>query len=242
MTSATASPNGTVPHALAPQHVLDLRRSGLTDETVEAAGLYTVTDPAEVARLLNWTGGGEKLGACLAFPFRAPDGQSSGYVRLKPDRPRANGGKYETAKGSANRAFFPPRTWPVLADAGQALLVTEGEKKSLAADQAGLPCVGLVGVYGWQVKRPRGKSGKGKGKRELIDLLAAVAWQGRQVFLAFDSDAATNPNVVWAEWHLAQVLQALGAVVRIVRLPEGPAGAGCPPVKVGLDDYLLAHG
>src|SRR5262249_4196472 len=39
------------------------------------------------------------------------------------------------------------------------------------------------------------------------------------------------------EWHLAQVLATKGAIVKVVRFPPGEGGA-----KVGLDDYLVAHG
>ena len=55
--------------------------------------------------------------------------------------------------------------------------------------------------------------------------------------VVFDSDLAEKPEVGWAEWHLAETLRAAGAEVRAVRLPPGPGG-----VKVGVDDFLLAHG
>jgi putative DNA primase/helicase len=122
------------------------------------------------------------------------------------------------------------------------LLITEGEKKAAKADQEGLPCIGLVGVYGWQKKRKQGPRGKAEGARELIDGLAPVRWGGRQVYVCFDSDAAENKNVQRAEWYLAQALQAKGAIVRVVRLPPGPPDADGKPTKVGLDDFLVAHG
>ena len=121
-------------------------------------------------------------------------------------------------------------------------MITEGEKKAAKADQEGFPCIGFVGVYGWQKKRARGQEGKAQGERDLIDDLAAIPWQGRPVFLCFDSDAATNPNVRRAEWHLAEALVRHGAVVKIVRLPHGEPGPDGTPIKVGLDDFLVAHG
>jgi putative DNA primase/helicase len=119
--------------------------------------------------------------------------------------------------------------------------VTEGEKKAAAATQAGSPCVGLVGVYGWQQPRPR-TDGKGQGPRKLIEGLARIPWRGRRVFIVFDSDAAEKREVRWGEWHLARALRAAGAVVKVVRLPPGPAASDGQPAKQGLDDFLVAHG
>ena len=70
--------------------------------------------------------------------------------------------------------------------------------------------------------------------------MAAIPWQGRPVFVCFDSDAATNPNVARAEYALAECLTAKGADVRIVRLPT--AGDAKSGLKAGLDDFLVAHG
>ena len=83
------------------------------------------------------------------------------------------------------------------------LLITEGEKKSLKATQEGYPCIGLVGVFGW----------KQKGSERLLPALERIAWRGRNVFVAFDSDVARNESVQAAESRLAQRLADLGAIV-----------------------------
>jgi putative DNA primase/helicase len=228
--------------SLLPQHLADLRKSGLTDETIAACRFRSVADETEAGRILNWRGPARGLGPFLAIPFFDLDGKSNCFIRLKPDRPRASkkGGKtvkYESPVGKSNRAYFPPGTVAVLADPTAPLVVTEGEKKSLKAAQEGFPCVGLVGVYGFHKRRPKGEDGKPKGPRVLIDDLAAVAWGGRTVFVCYDSDLADKPEVAAAEWCLAEVLRERGAVVKVVRLPAGPRGE-----KQGLDDYLVAHG
>jgi putative DNA primase/helicase len=226
---------------LHPAHLADLRASGLSDPTIRDARLYTVVSPQRVSRLLGWRRPATTLGVCLAFPFRAADGTVSDYVRLKPSKPRvARNGKaikYESPIGRPNRVYFPPAVWRLLNDPSVPLLITEGEKKSLKATQEGFPCLGLVGVWGWCRPRPRDASGRGTGPFYLIDDLAAVAWKGREVAIVYDSDAATNPNVLWAERLLAAALRWHGAAVAVVRLPGGVNGS-----KVGLDDYLLAHG
>lgn len=224
---------------LLPQHLADLRASGLSDVQVSAASLYSESDPAAVAALLHWKRPATNLGSCLCFPFVSTDGAPLGHVMVKPDRPREKDGKavkYESPAGTPMRAYFPPGTHAALADATVPLLITEGMKKALKADQHGFACVGLAGVYGWCQKRTRGPDGTKTGARQLIPDLAAIAWRDRLVTIIFDSDIATKPDVARAEKHLAEMLTAAGARVKTVRLQPGEGG-----VKVGLDDYLLTH-
>ena len=108
------------------------------------------------------------------------------------------------------------------------LWITEGARKVDSAISRGACCIGVLGVYGW-----RGRNANG-GLVALADW-EAVAPNGRTVYLAFDSDAVTKREVVVALARFARFLSSRGALVAIVRLPQGEAG-----VKVGLDDYLAA--
>jgi hypothetical protein len=228
----TSAANGR----LTPAHLADLRGSGLTDETIAAAGLYSEHDPAAVGRLLGWPGPANCLGPCLCFPFRDAAGHINKYTRVKPSRPRLDDKrkpiKYESPRRKGNRAYFPLGTIAALADPAAPLLITEGEKKSLCADQHGFPCIGVTGIWSWTKKRP-----KGGGPFRLIDDLDTIGWGGRRVYLVFDSDAATNFDVLLAEFYLAKTIQSRGADVLVVRLRSGANGE-----KVGLDDFLIAHG
>jgi putative DNA primase/helicase len=69
-----------------------------------------------------------------------------------------------------------------------------------------------------------------------------IAWNRREVYIAFDSDISTNENVQDAEARLAAHLANRGAKVRVVRIPEGPPGPDGKPSKVGLDDFIVAQG
>jgi putative DNA primase/helicase len=232
---------------LTPSHLADLRRSGLSDDQIARCGFHSLQTAASVQQVLRWKRYTGELGDCLCIPFIDAKGKPSGYHRLKPDNPRKGKEagktiKYESPKGCSNRAYFPPGTLAAVKDPSAPLVITEGEKKAAKADQEGFACIGLVGVYGWQKKRTKDKDGKPQGERQLIDDLAAIAWQGRPMYLTYDSDAATNPGVRMAEWHLAEVLQRLGAVVRVIRLPGGDPAPDGTPGKVGLDDYLVARG
>ena len=216
-----------------PHHRNELRASGLTEETIVSAGIYSVTDRDELAHIINWNSVPRTRVPAMVFPFIGLDGQL-GYARAKPDVPQHKDGnpvKYESPQGRPNEIYLPPNTIAVLSDPTVALLITEGEKKSLSADQAGFACLGLVGVWGWKVARAE----------ELIASMARVTWQGRNVFIAFDSDRETNPQVRDAEARLALQLQRRGANVKIVRLPPGPPGEDGVATKVGLDDFLVAE-
>src|SRR5687767_11517949 len=112
-----------------PHHLDDLRRSGLTDETIQAAEIYSEADGDRIAALLNWSGPAGRLAPVLVIPFLAPDGNRTGYCRVKPDRPRiANGARvrYESPRQRSNEPYFPPATGEVLGDSASPLIVTEG--------------------------------------------------------------------------------------------------------------------
>ena len=130
-------------------HLEELRRSGLSDETILRSGIQSETDPEVISRNLGWTQPARRLGPCIKFPFPSVDGSLNGMCRYKPDRPRLSKGKpvkYEQPKGVSPRAYFPLGTIAALSDPTISLGITEGEKKSLAADQVGCPCIGLCGV------------------------------------------------------------------------------------------------
>lgn len=237
---------------LAANHLVDLHKSGLSDEQIAACGFRTLRQPSEVANVLKWKSA-TKLGPCLLLPYLRPDGSLipvNEFARIKPDTPRTSKPKddkpgkpikYESPIGSKSRLYFPPVTYESLRDVFVPLLVTEGEKKTAKADQEGFVCIGLGGVDAWSKKRATGPDGKKIGKRELISDFDAVELTGREVFIVFDSDLTEKPSVQWAEWNLSQALAERGAIVKVVRLPNGPPDANGEPTKIGLDDFLVAH-
>jgi hypothetical protein len=225
------------------RHRAELQSSGLTDETIAANGIYSESDPAAIARLLNCTTARARvLGPALVFPHFDRAGAAMGHAVLKPERPRSRKDKpgkvikYENPRGMPNRLYIPAGARAALADPATHLGITEGCKKALAATQCGFPCVSIQGTWNWCLKRPR-KDGRGRGPFELIPDLAGIEWDGRRVYICYDSDAATNPSVRTAERVLAGVLGGRGADVRVVRLPPEPDGG-----KNGLDDFLARRG
>jgi hypothetical protein len=124
--------------------------------------------------------------------------------------------------------YWPGAPWSqIMTDATTPLLITEGEAKAIRGCIAGFSVLALGGVYNFTT--PSGA---------LIPALADAVWEGRDTYIVYDSDAATNPQVMAAEARLIDHLQReRGARCRIVRLPPGPDGS-----KVGLDDFINTRG
>jgi len=79
-----------------------------------------------------------------------------------------------------------------------------------------------------------------KSKRQGVSLLpelAAIDWVSRQVYLCFDSDVSTNPEVARALVELTKKLTSLGALVHDATIPPVKLGE-----KAGLDDFIVAKG
>lgn len=116
----------------------------------------------------------------------------------------------------------------VLGDASKRIVITEGEMKAAKACAEGITCIGLGGVFNFQSAK--------KGV-EWIPTLDHVVWEGREVYVIYDSDAAANLLVRLAATRLALQLMKRKAKVYVVFLPALPNGT-----KAGLDDYLITHG
>jgi hypothetical protein len=109
------------------------------------------------------------------------------------------------------------------------LLITEGAKTGDAATSRDIPTVVLAGVWGWCV--PKAKP------HTLRPCWDHVRLEGREVFVAFDSDVMTKPEVQDALAALVQCLGERGAIVKVIYLSDAADGA-----KQGIDDYLAAGG
>jgi hypothetical protein len=162
------------------------------------------------------------------FRFRYLEyGSGDGFAKLVGrDKPL----RYGQQRDTLNELYLPPFVdWQArAADASKPLLITEGELKAACATKLGYPTVGLGGVWCW---RSAAKT------LPVLPMFQQFSWEARPVFICYDSDAATNPNIVTAENALANALTGLGAVPHIARLPKlGEDG------KTGLDDYLVARG
>lgn len=159
----------------------------------------------------------------LVIPVRDTTGNVVAW-QLKADNPRhdKNGKpiKYETAAGGRSCLDVPARSRPLLDNPMVPLWIAEGAKKVDSGLSHGLRCIiGLQGVYGW-----RGTNEQG-GKTALPDW-EAIALNGRDVILAFDSDVMVKDSVRGALERLAAFLQQRHARVRYLLLPHLSEGKG----------------
>lgn len=220
------------------RHHDELRASGLSDETIEAAGIHSVSNTT-IAEVLRWQPKQHDWGTGYVIPYPGSNGDAQ-FVRIKLDFPRhAESGKaikYESPIRSNARAYIPSAVLEALKAQSREVVIVEGEKKCLCVNQYGWACVGLGGVWAWQQARPRTEGGKAYGRRVLIEDLKRITWTGRPVVIVFDSDAAENPLVRMAEFRLSEALIKQGATVRVARISQDGDS------KIGADDYLVAHG
>jgi len=196
-------------------HRADLERSGLSSQTIERWGCYSIE--GDQPWVMNQLGFGHIRPPALALPILPPDRQEPDLndVILKPDQPRTNTGrvvKYETRPRSSNRIHVPLSCRGALGDTSVALWVTEGQKKAEKAAQEGLCCIAVMGVWNWLVRVSSDASFP-------LQDFDAVAVMGREIIIAFDSDAATKPAVRLACRRLAEFLAKRGGRAFSVQLP-----------------------
>jgi hypothetical protein len=198
--------------ALSPEHRADLRKSGLTDETIATQYIRSVP-PSMIGRLLGFDT--PSITSALLFPFRSPRGGFMDHVRLKisptlMDEDGHKKRKYLQPKGSGPRLYFVASCLGAVIEGDAPLWCVEGEKKALAVAQQGLPAFGFCGVDGWHVA----------GARRLIADFDAISLNGRIVELLPDGDYQTNPHVRTAVQRFGVALVARGARARVVLLPS----------------------
>jgi hypothetical protein len=220
-----------------PLAVADLQRSGIPPDIAERAGFFDVEDASEIYEDFD-------TGPAIIIPYYNTDGSIMQFQRDTLDRPFCRvrylapkqagafapkkAKRYSQPGKSGTRAYFCPLLdWArIAADTQEPIVITEGEKKAVAGIAAGFPVLALGGVFNFT-----------NGGDELMPELEAVNWRGRDVYICFDSDALTNPNILAAEARLVDELQRKrGARCFLIRLPSDGDD------KVGLDDFLLLYG
>jgi len=159
------------------------------------------------------------------YRFRYLDDTRTGFERVSGVKTR----RYTQPPNTTPQVYWAPFTdWnDYLSDITNAVAITEGEKKAARCTKEGLPCIGLGGVWSFQ---------NAHNNEPVLPDLEDIEWQGRLVYIVYDSDAADKIQIQQAEFRLARRLVAFGAVVKIVRLP--PSGED----KRGLDDFLEHEG
>ncbi len=164
----------------------------------------------------------------ILIPQFGPDGSPIEPI-FKPDNPRMDakgrGIKYETPAKSGVRIGTHPRCVSCLGNPSESLFVTEGVKKLDSLVGQGVCSIGLNGVWGFKGKNEYGTS-------TILSDWDYIALKDRDVYVVYDSDIITKPQVKQALERLAGFLKQKGAKVHVVHLPNSDEG------KDGVDDYL----
>jgi hypothetical protein len=178
-------------------------------------------------------------GAGFTLPYFDQDGKPTKFFRFRYVEDVTRDGfdtitkqkqiRYVQPANISPQVYWAPQApWKkILADKDQPLFITEGEKKAACASKNLIATIGLGGV--WSFKSAHANV-------SLLPELAKIKWEGRRVYVVYDSDAVSNRNVLMAEAELARQLVERGASVYIVRLPDSM------DKKVGLDDFIVAEG
>ncbi|BDG04987.1 DUF3854 domain-containing protein [Anaeromyxobacter oryzae] len=206
---------------LAEKHAKRMRLRAMTGQQVADKGIT----PAMAGLLIPYF---DEHGTPTKFcRVRFLDEARTGFLAqaTKPQR-------FAQPAGTLNEVYMPPLLdgpWAeVLTDPNVDLIITEGEFKAACACAHGLPTLGLGGVDVWRSKS-RGL--------HMLPTLAHAEWANRRVTIIYDSDLATNPDVLRAQNQLARALLDRGARVRVATVTPAEGGG-----KQGLDDLIVAHG
>lgn len=204
--------------SLSPEHLADLKNSGLSDETIAMMGVYSMP-PLELKRFLE--SDTPAIESALAFPYynaaKAPlivDGKPFLRVKIFPPIKNQNGGtvKYLQKKNSGSHLYILPLVASELESHQTPLYIVEGEKKTAKAVELGLAAIGISGVWNWLKKN----------SSDAIDDFNQINFWRRQVFIVPDSDTFDQDEKAThlrrAVFALCKEIKARGASVKVVSL------------------------
>lgn len=214
----------------------DLKRSVLTIEQARANGVQFVDSAREVNP-------GFAPKPVMVFPYFDARRRPATYIIDDIARPVSRvrylvpqgfslpkGQRYDQPADSGTPPYFPLCCdfQRVLNGEVDAVAVVEGEKKSIAMCEAGIPTIGIGGV--WNIA---------DGSAPLHPSLVEIFSKCKDLYIVYDSDVLTNPNVQTAEWRLASRAAQLGCRIHLGRLPQSAElEANGKPKKIGADDFL----
>ncbi|MBN1366614.1 MAG: DUF3854 domain-containing protein [Dehalococcoidales bacterium] len=225
-------------------HYEHLKASAISDDVIRERGYRSIVKETKPSKSAGCVKGGAPGLAELGFagyqlrmpgiliPLYGADGIIAGY-QYRPDKPRLDNRKepprpvkYENPPKSSIRIDVPPRCLPMIANPAVPLFVTEGIKKADALASQNVCAIGLTGVWGFL----------GKNAFDAVTVstdLKFIAWDGRIVYLVFDSDIVDKPGVKQALDTFCEIIKRKKAQPRILYLPTGTNGE-----KIGVDDYI----
>lgn len=205
---------------------------GILTDTTKAHGLEIDINPTK-EQILARLGEDIQVGrvplssyamALLWIPHLNADGAVTSWTaRIFPTPPEGSP-KFLRPKGGGGPPYITPSVWALAAKPALGLVLTEGPIKALACIQAGYPTIGLNGVYGATAR-------DNDDKVILHPVLENFNWAKRSVYMAFDADLTTNPDVRRALFRTFVLLDIKQAEVSGISSWDPDEGKG-------IDDYV----
>ncbi|MEO7859898.1 MAG: DUF3854 domain-containing protein [Nitrospirales bacterium] len=163
---------------LIPEHLDDLKKSGLTDNSI-ALLRYAAVPPYQIKL--------KGVESAYTLPYFTMDGSVNGFQRRKlfpPIKSSHGTMRYWQPPNTSPHLYLPPLlSWRNVAKHVTAsLTITEGEKKAACACQHGLITAGIGGVWCW-------RSTLDNGDNLTLPMLDEFQWTDRTVLVCPDSDA-----------------------------------------------------
>ncbi len=210
------------------RHALEVG-SAISREVYEESGVRSITHGRQLPR--GFSRRQRERGGGILFMGHRPNGKTFYVFRPDESDPDNPGLRYEAAckklGGPGNVLYVHPSQRHLIDDTSVPVIFVEGIKKALSivstARAAGeeVLAVAISGVWNWL-------SG-GKPIPDMFD----IPVEGREVYVCFDSDVFSNPDVSDAARRFAGHLIRRGAVVYLSYLPDQADGS-----KTGADDFL----
>jgi hypothetical protein len=238
----------------------DLARSGIAKAWNDLRIRYVAGE--DLVGLTGLPAGGHPHGIYL-LPYFGVNGEFRRFARYRVHPESEAGFKYWQPPDSGVHFYLPPLKgldWQAIANDPEIPLgIVEGEKKAVrgclaalhrrrrlerrkdpAARRKIVVYIGIAGVDAFTTRKRRHKDFDGsettvEGPSRPIADFRLFKWKGRLVYIVYDSDCRTNPNVAESRLRLVALLTSLGARVRVIDLPA--LGKG----KTGLDDFFEAR-
>lgn len=214
------------------QIIHDLEKSGLTLQQVEKYGVKVFNgNEAELKAKLHYSHfeGNAILQVCKLLEFSYHDENGKIFASSFKLYPSLKEVKYLHPSNTPARPYLLPDVWAVKDKSNKSIWITEGEKKTLKLLVEERFAIGFSGVWNFKA----GKDSSLDNEKDLWDDLLRFDWQGRTVFIGFDADLWTNPQVRMALWELAFKLYSKGS---IIKFPIWDKSEG-----KGIDDFLAHH-
>lgn len=197
---------------LEPKHLEDLRKSGLTDASIDAYDFSSVT-AQEVSKLLLFPA--PSGGWTIRYP-------KIDFLKFKPDRPYTTKNKYLSPRFMSQRLFITHLAEKAMFNINEPYYFCEGEKKCILLEQEGYASISVPGVWGWV------------SHGHTIEDFTQINIPGRTCYILFDSDKYNNKHVLDAEKRISAMLTGLTAKVKIVNFnPDYGKGADDQFLKLG---------